>query len=100
LIALPRLGRCCLVNIKRFHLHDYSLEKLDLVHSFELGGSLPNGIGRLNHLKFLRLLYIGVTGTIPEDLFKIDALETLIIHGTMVCRLLIVYFNVFFYRQM
>ena len=87
LIALPRLGRCCLVNIKRFLLHNYSLEKLDLMRNFKLGGSLPNGIGRLNHLKLFRLFDNGVTGTIPEDLFKIDALEILTIHSTMVCRL-------------
>ena len=57
------------------------------MRNFELGGSLPNRIGRLNHLKFFRLFSNDVTGTIPEDLFKIDALEILIIHSTLVCRL-------------
>ena len=53
----------------------------------QLGGSFPKEIGRLNNLKFLRLFYNGVTGTLPEGLFQIGALEKLIIHGNDVSKL-------------
>ena len=46
-------------------------------------GSLPRGIGRLNRLKFLRLYYNDITGTIPEDLFLIESIETVIFHNTL-----------------